>query len=518
MYPFHLHSKYNPHKEAEQFISSIDGNPIIIVITEPGESYLASAIKDRFPRAKRIAVRYTEALFSDSDPLWDAVWRPRIGSLPFFLLSHIPDEKLAGTRFLSWKPADKAFPDAASTVWSDIRYAITLITSVMHTRSFFGNKWLKNSIDNFIRLEHPTHLTFGMRDFILAGAGPSLERLTAAQAAPYSLVAVSSALTALRARHIPIDLCIATDAGYWAREHFYKMPASIPVAFPLEAAVPAAIVERNPCVPLSYSSPLERALFQAAGIEPVAACENGTVTGTACSLLLQHTDQNIVLAGLDLQGAKGFTHARPHSGIARTSCTATKLTPLAEALAVQNFSSQSLETYRQWFLQLSPQWSKRLCRIGVDVAPLANIKTVTNMQDVRSALPSQQEGFLHGFKSRSSTSGDGSNGSTSGSGSSRLDRGSHLSVEPYAAPSRDSRRKIALSLLHTVRTDIQTLIAKDPMILTSSEAYLEKHICALASYTAYCNVIKNPQDKKIQQDLLEKVTTVLSALIKRVEA
>ena len=160
MLPFRLHSKYNPNKEAEQFISTIEGKPSIIVITEPGESYLAPILKTQFPSAKRIAVRYSETLFSDSDHLWDAVWRQGNGSLPFFLLSHIPDEKLAGTRFLSWKAADKAFPDAADTVWKNIRYAIDMLTSVMHTRSFFGKKWLKNTIDNFINLEHPAVLRF----------------------------------------------------------------------------------------------------------------------------------------------------------------------------------------------------------------------------------------------------------------------------------------------------------------------------------------------------------------------
>lgn len=84
MSPFRLHSKYNPHKEAEQFTATIEGNPSAIVITEPGESYLAPILKAKFPYTKRIAVRYSKTLFSDSDSLWDAVWRPGDGSLSFF--------------------------------------------------------------------------------------------------------------------------------------------------------------------------------------------------------------------------------------------------------------------------------------------------------------------------------------------------------------------------------------------------------------------------------------------------
>lgn len=484
MLPFRLHSKYNPNKEAEQFISTIEGKPSIIVITEPGESYLAPILKTQFPSAKRIAVRYSETLFSDSDHLWDAVWRQGNGSLPFFLLSHIPDEKLAGTRFLSWKAADKAFPDAADTVWKNIRYAIDILTSIMHTRSFFGNKWLKNTVANFIGLEHPATLHFGERNFILAGAGPSLEQLTMAQAAPYSILAVSSACAALTARHIPIDLCVSTDAGYWALPHFDRLPADIPVAFPLEAAVPALILKTHPCLPLSYNSPLETALFTAANLQPLTARENGTVTGTACELLLRHTDRNIILAGVDLAAAKGFTHARPHASIARLFAAANRLHPLAETLAVQNFAAQSLETYRQWFLQLPPESARRLARAGTGGAPLPNIKpialTVCTSNNTQTAT--------------------------------------RLSAVPYPTPSRQERTEIARSLLNTLRTEIPALIATEPARLAEDATTLEKQLCALCSYTAYCNVIKNPMDTKAQANLTEQVSRVLGALIKRIEA
>ena len=480
MSPFRLHSKYNPHKEAEQFASAIEGNPSIIVITEPGESYLASVLKAKFPSTKCIAVRYSKTAFADSDPLWDAVWRPGSGSLPFFLLSHIPDEKLAGTRFISWKAADKAFPDAADIVWKNIRNTIDMLTSIMHTRSFFGNKWLKNTINNFIGLEQPAALQFGTQDFILAGAGPSLEQLTAAQAAPYSILAVSSACAALTARDIPIDLCISTDAGYWALPHFDRLPASVPIAFPLEAAIPASILKTHPCVPLSYNSPLESALFTAANLQPLTARENGTVTGTACELLLRHSGRNIILAGVDLAAAKGFSHAQPHASIARLFAETNRVHPLADALAVQNFAAQSLETYRQWFLQLPPESARRLARAGTGGAPLPNIKPVDLTAGARG-------------KAR-------------------------ISVTSYPAPSAQERTRIVHSLLNTLRTGIPALIAAEPARLAEDTATLEKQICALCSYIAYCNVIKNPADNKAHTNLSEQVSRILGALIKRIEA
>ena len=515
MSPFRLHSKYNPHKEAEQFASAIEGIPSIIVITEPGESYLASVLKAKFPSTKCIAVRYNETAFSDSDNLWDAVWRPGNGSLPFFLLSHIPDEKLGATRFLSWKAADKAFPDAADTVWKNIRYTIEMLTSIMHTRSFFGKKWLKNTVDNFINLEHPATLRFGTRDFILAGAGPSLEQLTARQAAPYSLLAVSSACAALTARHIPIDLCISTDAGYWALPHFDRLPAGVPIAFPLEAAIPAQILKTHPSVPLSYNSPLETMLLTAANLQPLAARENGTVTGTACELLLLHTDRNIILAGVDLAAAKGFTHACPHASISRLFTAANRLHPLAEALAVQNFAAQSLETYRQWFLQLPPESARRLFRAGTGGAPLPNIKPVDlTAGAAKNAQPAGQQ-VDTAVRMHNAQSGRKYALAEQQNSTRNMTR---LSAAPYPAPSRQERTEIALSLLNTLHIKIPALIATEPAHLAEDTASLEKQLCALCSYTAYCNVIKNPTDKKAQTNLTEQVNRVLGTLIKRIKA
>lgn len=499
---FRLHSKYNPHKEAQLFADTIEGFPSIIVITEPGESYLAPVLKAAFPCAKRIAVRYTDDLFTDSDRLWDAVWRPKSGSLPFFLVAHVPDEKLSATRFLSWKAADKAFPDAAVTVWKGIRAAIDLLTSVMHTRSFFGKKWLQNTVYNAVRVEYPAAVSFGTQDFILAGAGPSLDELTAGQAAPYSIVAVTSAYRPLAARHITPALCIGTDAGYWALRLFDGMDRDVPIAFPLEAAVPAAIMERNPCIALSYGSPLEIAVCSAVGLRPLAARENGTVTGTACELLLTHTDRRIVLAGVDLAAGQGFSHAQSHSSMARVCAAADRMHPLAGMLVAQNFQTKSLEAYRQWFLQLPPEAAVRLSRAGRGGASIPTIKRV---QLPENHLPDGRQ--QHGCTGCS----------TLGSPVAGIRGAAGLSVQPYRVLPRKERIPAVRALLTAVRSSVTQLIAADPARLADDAPGIEKQVCALCSYTAYCNVVKDSANRELQQKLQEQVDRTLGMLIERID-
>ena len=92
-----LHSAYNPQKEAERFCENITGNPKIILITEPGESYLVTPLRKKFPNTKIIAIRYTDTYFLDSDKLWDQVWRPADGNLTFFIINRLCDSRFLCT-------------------------------------------------------------------------------------------------------------------------------------------------------------------------------------------------------------------------------------------------------------------------------------------------------------------------------------------------------------------------------------------------------------------------------------
>lgn len=503
MPPFRLHSKYNPHKEAEQFVNTIGGSPSIIVITEPGESYLAAALRSSFPHARLMAIRYTDDLFSDSDTFWDVVWRPLQGNLPFFLLSYIPDELLGATRFLSWKASDKAFPDQAEAVWKSIRYAIDLLTSVMHTRSFFGRIWFKNMIDNAVRLVHPAKIHFGTQDFILAAAGPSLQHMTAAQTTPYTLVAVTSAYSALTARSILPQLCISTDAGYWARRLFDGIPHTVPLAFPLEAAVPAAMLQHNPCGLLSYGSPLENMLCTALGLSPLAARENGTVTGTACDLLLRHTQQNIILTGVDLAATQGLTHAQPHQSTVRLLCSANRLQPFAASLAMQQFQTQALETYRQWFLQLPPERTKRLFRVQAEGAAIPNITTLDSIPLPLHEIPNATSAFSAARPFLESCY------------RGKSQKRDALSIESYTMAPFHERMQAVHSLLSALHTSISAMITEKPQLLAAQTQTTEKQVCALCGYTAYCNVVKATTDREAQQKLAQQVDGVFAALLKR---
>ena len=55
-----LHSNYNPEREAQQFVDSVDADflPSCIFVTEPAHSYCVQPVKESFTGSKKSAVRY----------------------------------------------------------------------------------------------------------------------------------------------------------------------------------------------------------------------------------------------------------------------------------------------------------------------------------------------------------------------------------------------------------------------------------------------------------------------------
>ena len=484
MQKIQLHSKYNPRKEAAQFADTITGDPQVIVITEPGESYLADALREKYPQARLIALRYTDSLFAESDTVWDAVWRPSMGSLAFFLIRCIPDEFLSTAKFLPWKAADRVFPEQAAAVWKELQHGIEILKSVMCTRAFFGKRWLINSVKNVLTIQNPVLPYFGDSDVILTGAGPGLQYLHAESANGFSVAAVASAYRALQYRNIHPHVCISTDAGYWAKRHFDTLPSNIPVAFPLEAALPFQITEHNPCIMLTYGSPLEQQLFLLSGTAATAASENGTVTGTAVDLLAAHTQSRIILAGVDLSCSKGFTHAQPHSSLLHCADTITRLKPLAGILATQNRQAAVLETYRQWFLQLPQATTKRLYRLGGGAA-LPNIKHFDTLADIPC------------------------------SGSSVF------SVQPaQILPQAVRKKRLRLFLSETLDKVKEGIANNTPQLFSgrSINSSVEKQICLLSAYSSYIQLMKNQDSAELRRKLTEEVSLVVSQLIRGIAA
>lgn len=375
-----LHSAYNPAREARRYVEeSIHiREPRIIVVTEPGESWLAGELRSRFPRASLIAIRYSNDLFRDSDTLWDAVWRPGgEADLHSFLFNLISEEELPLAVFLPWKPADAVWPDAARKVWDDISEMIHAQISLIRTRNHFGPVWLSNSVRNAILVRKSVKATFTGKPVLLTAAGPSFERLFPLENRErFYVLTVSSALRCALDNGLRPDLCMTTDGGYWSKGHLQRIPENIPVAFPLEAAVPSGILASNPAVLLDYGSALEAALYGITGITPERAMQCATVSGTAAYYALSHTSDKVYASGLDLASSVSFAHCRPHSTDPATEMKINRLCPVSALAHEQGRANSQMEIYARWFSSREASFNARFFRLYPSVRPLGAIRDV----------------------------------------------------------------------------------------------------------------------------------------------
>ena len=474
---FRLHSKYNPQKEADNFVLQIKTTPFFIVITEPGESFLASSFRKSFPNAKVLAIRYTDELFLEYDSLFDSVWRPKNGSLSFFLIQHIPDEFFSRTIFLSWKPSEVIWEEKAKLVWKEIKEAGNLFISVIRTRSFFGKKWCKNIFNNFIFSKHIKKINISdMLDVVFLTSGYSLEKVIKNTDVKNHLKkmfisSASSSLLALSYQDINVDLAFATDGGFWAGKHLKGNFSHL--AIPLEAYVPFNVLENKNIVFLNYGSLIEDFLFKKTHIPFLRAKRNGTVAGTAIDFLLDYSKNNIFISGLDLSFSKSFSHARPNENINEALKKESKLCPLSSILASSNFNSISLKTYASWFLSISENRKKRLFRIGNEGIDIEGIKRIGTDDFLKLCKTSKKKDYSQSV--------------------SIIDRKATL-----------------FSLFRNLKQKLND-DSFFSSILDVDKNSLEKEICQLIAFSDYVSLVKDYETKKdeIQKRMKNKIIEFL---------
>ena len=93
-----------------------------------------------------------------------------------------------------------------------------------------------------------------------------------------------------------------------------------------------------------------------------------------------------------------------------------------------------------------------------------------------------------------------------------------LSVQPYQALSRRERIAAVRALLNILRDSVTRMVISNPDRLTDDTPSIEKQVCALCSYTAYCNVLKDCSNKELQIKLQDEVVRALGSLIERIDA
>lgn len=418
----HLHSPFDPAREADRFARhALDARqPRTVVILGSGLGYLIGAVRALSPTSRIVAINYTDLRGDECvlhAPLeWHAEGET---GLREFLRNAFDDDDVQDLKIIDWNAAASAYPERAREAREILRDVVQELNSAVATTGYFGRRWLRNIVHNFVAWKSLRPLPVRKPLVVIAAPGPSLEEsleVVRTHREALTLWALPSSTAALVAAGLVPELVILTDGGYYAGEHVARLPTGSPLAMPLTGAFNARGSAAE-IVPVSQMTLPEQHFAGSLEIAPLQIPSAGTVAATALALAsapespAARVPEAIVFAGFDLANRDVRSHARPHAfdhyltdsesrirpaltvAFGRTIPGSTPIAapdgegngPVTETSGafVKWRTSRALETYAAWFRHAIPASSIPVYRIW---ASAAKVGTVDIDEDEFSAL------------------------------------------------------------------------------------------------------------------------------------
>jgi hypothetical protein len=386
-----LHSRYNPHREAERYLSALSLPPqtCCFILIEPGQGYMIPILAERFPAARIIAL-HAEAAAGGNTPPPDqnlskaAQWYPG-GPLSAeeFLdreLNNFVFGNVESIKIIEWQPSREFYGERYVALLAAAAAAIRRFDAERRTLKAFGRRWFRNFFKNLRLLRcFPLYRPLSL-PVIVIGAGPSLEEslpligeLIKQQSC--FIIASSSSVMALRRRNIAPDLVLSTDGGGWALLHLYELfrwtsggriSPAMGIAASFFASLPSQCADL-PLLGISDGSQWQTTILRGLDIPHTILPQRGTVTATALDLAFAISRGKVCLAGMDLDTKDIRTHARPYSFDRLWQEKASRINgEYGQHFFRQNSiaGGGSHKVYAEWFSAQLAGYPNRLCTLG----------------------------------------------------------------------------------------------------------------------------------------------------------
>ena len=322
------HSKYNPEKEAEQFVSSISYSDIFIVLGIGGAFHI-TALQKKFPTAKIIAIEYTnediEFLLENSS----VVKNTSKGETVLFVSS----EKIESALYKNFIPA--VYPTLSIVEWrawknenrkeserilNKINEVLKNISQDFATQARFGKIWQHNILKNMQCLQNAAIPSPPLeKTALVVAAGPSLEKklnIIKKNRQNIFIIATDTAYTVLIKNNIFCDVVISIDGQNISSTHFLgKHDKKTLFVFDISGNHHAIrkIHENGNSLFFSHNGhPLAQYIEKKSGKNLFFYLDsgNGTVTLSCVDFALKLGFENIMVFGADFGYINTKTYAR----------------------------------------------------------------------------------------------------------------------------------------------------------------------------------------------------------------
>jgi len=370
-----LTSAYAPAREAATWAEGSGASPgsLVIVAGDPW-GLAAGALVARGCRAAALlpgpAARPLVATGTEA-------WCEADGPLEDFLTELFDRWGPEEVRWEVWPAFERQAPELSLTWAQTFRDLYRTVQGSWLTQSRFGPRFWRNAVRNAVGWDRPVGLVPGNRPVVIAASGPSLDDGLEAlkrHRDRFDLWALPSSFETLVQRGLVPDAGVATDGGYYAREHLQRLSGTeVPLMASLSSAPDPTLVHR-PVFFFAQGQPVEEALLAALLPRHAEVPSQGTVAVTALRLALEATSGPVFIAGLDLsfRGLRG--HTSPHTVDRREAPNLNRLTP-GETLWAQRTwdqapvtmegirTSPAMVTYAGWF-RSQARFSRPVTRIA----------------------------------------------------------------------------------------------------------------------------------------------------------
>lgn len=372
----YLHSSYNPDQEAKRFTETLSPNfiPSNIIIIEPALSYCIPYLREKFPSSKIYAIRLIKDIKNefkcDGEFLISDI--EKIDNLESELFNYFGETELLNSFFITWPPAHNAFAEEDSRIWLMLKKLLKDCQSILATRQFFAERWIKNQINFLTRIEKTASINKTPLPVLICASGASLNASLSyikKLQQRFFIISCSSSIKALLSNDIIPDLCISTDGGFWAKKHLnclIKYQNEIKLAVSSESNIPSDLFSQNniTIVPLAYCDNYDSTIYEQLKIPYEKAKRNGTISGTALELAMNISSGNIYLCGIDLETSNGFVHTQPNELETENSIKDNKIFSKDKRTFMQGRDSKQLSLYRNWFINNSDRFGSRVFRVS----------------------------------------------------------------------------------------------------------------------------------------------------------
>lgn len=335
-----IESKYNPEREADTLVNSINEEYGFFVVLGAGGGFFLSKLIQKFPKSKIICIENTDKdilflqqfplikkLSENSSIIFSDICTLQENLIKNYLPGLYGNLKICENR--AWMNENSQYIDL---IKNEINSALKLISADYSVQVHFGKIWQKNILNNLKLLNNSFSISTNKKKCVIIAAGPSLDSQISYLKNNIDnlfIISTDTGFSTLLKNNIIPEIVISLDGQFISHSHFMhkNIPEQIIFVFDLCSNTSAIkFLSKNKILFFTSGHPLSNMVNNFASNSLLKLNSGaGTVTITALDLANKLNFKEIEVFGADFSYINGKTYAKGTYLDNIYNCSSTKL-------------------------------------------------------------------------------------------------------------------------------------------------------------------------------------------------